>query len=268
MLVDIGVNLMNSVFDSDRLAVLETAESAGIKKIIITGSSLENSLAAWEFVTANALGKMCMTTAGIHPHNAKDWNTTVLSNLKKIILHSDKHDKIIAAVGECGLDFNRNFSMPQDQKECFKEQLALAAELGKPVFLHERDAFDDFFSILKHYRPHLPGAVVHCFTGGSRELEAYLALDCYIGITGWICDERRGSHLIPLLKQIPGDRLLLETDSPYLLPRGLPRSMYRKSGRNEPSFLLYIAAFAASILGKTPAQLGSETSANAEKLFG
>ena len=268
MLVDIGVNLMSPAFDSDRQAVLETAESAGVKKFIITGSSLKNSLAASEYVTVNSLGRICMTTAGIHPHNAKDWNTTALSDLKKIILHSDNHAITIAAVGECGLDFNRNFSTPQKQRECFEGQLALATELGKPVFLHERDAFDDFFSILKHYRPHLPGAVVHCFTGGKTELEAYLALDCYIGITGWICDERRGSHLIPLLKQIPSDRLLLETDSPYLLPRSLPHSMHRKSGRNEPCFLPHIASFTASILGKTPEQIGFETSANAERLFG
>ena len=99
------------------------------------------------------------------------------------------------------------------------------------------------------------------------ELEAYLALDCYIGITGWICDERRGAHLIPLLRHIPADRLLLETDAPYLLPRNLPHSIRGKSGRNEPCFLPHIAAFAAGILGKTPDQLAAETSANAVRLF-
>ena len=148
------------------------------------------------------------------------------ARLREMVLSSPGK---IAAVGECGLDYNRNFSPPEAQRKCFEDQLTLAAELGKPVFLHERDAFSDFSSILKQYRTSLPGAVVHCFTGGQTEaearfvLEAYLTIDCYIGITGWINDERRGSHLIPLLKTIPADRLLLETDAPYLLPRNLPR---------------------------------------------
>jgi TatD DNase family protein len=202
---------------------------------------------------------------------------------------------VIAAIGECGLDYNRNFSPPQAQRKCFEDQLALAARVqcaqcaqcehcgskgqrGKPVFLHERDAFDDFISILKQYRADLPGAVVHCFTGGMTELETYLALDCYIGITGWVCDERRGEHLIPLLRHIPADRLLLETDAPYLLPRNLPRpygaspyrasSLHGKSGRNEPCFLPHIATFIAEILGKTLEQISVETSTNAVRLFG
>ncbi|MDR2718557.1 MAG: TatD family hydrolase [Treponema sp.] len=265
--IDIGVNLMSPAFDHDREAVLAGAETAGVKTLIITGSSIASSAEALAFAQTHP---QCKTTAGVHPHNAKDWDTAALpaARLQELLAQeSPVSAPIIAAIGECGLDYNRNFSPPQEQRKCFEDQLMLAALLGKPVFLHERDAFDDFLSILKRHRTNLPGAVVHCFTGGAAELEAWLALDCYIGITGWICDERRNTHLIPLLRHIPADRLLLETDAPYLLPRNLPRSLRGKSGRNESCFLPHIAAFAAEILGKTPEQLAAETSANAARLF-
>jgi len=264
-LTDIGVNLMSPAFDRDREAVLARAEAAGVKTLLITGSSIAGSAEALAFAQTHP---QCRATAGVHPHNAKDWDELAAARLQELVLQDlSESAPIITAIGECGLDYNRNFSPPQSQRKCFEEQLALAVRLKKPVFLHERDAFEDFLSILKRYRPHLPGAVVHCFTGGEAELEAWLALDCYIGITGWVCDERRGSHLVSLLRHIPADRLLLETDAPYLLPRNLPRSVRGKSGRNEPCFLPHIAAFAAGILGKTPDQLATETSANAARLF-
>jgi TatD DNase family protein len=258
---------MSPAFDRDREAVITRAQAAGVHTLIITGSSIESSIAAAAFAQTKCntdCNTNCMTTAGVHPHNAKDWDAAALARLRELVTPTSR----IVAVGECGLDYNRNFSPPQAQRKCFEDQLALAAQLGKPVFLHERDAFDDFVSILRQYRANLPGAVVHCFTGGAAELEAYLELDCYIGITGWICDERRGSHLVPLLPRIPADRLLLETDAPYLLPRSLPRSVRGKSGRNEPCFLPHIAACAAAMAGKTPAQLADETGANARRLFG
>jgi len=262
--IDIGVNLMSPAFDRDREAVIARAETAGVKSLIITGSDIESSAMAAEYVRENA-HLNCKTTAGIHPHNAKDWNEGTLARLEELVALFGND---IRAVGECGLDYNRNFSPQDAQRKCFEDQLKLAAKMGKPVFLHERDAFGDFFSILKNYRTGLSGVVVHCFTGGKRELEAYLSIDCYIGITGWVCDERRGSHLVSLLNIIPADRLLLETDAPYLLPRSLPRSARGKSGRNEPCFLPHIAASVAEILGKTPGQIAEETSDNAERLFG
>ena len=259
-LIDIGVNLMSPAFNRDRDAVLARAKSSGVQTLIITGSSIEDSVAACNFAKTHP---DCAATAGVHPHNAKVWDKPALAGLSELFLN----DRTIAAVGECGLDYNRNFSPADAQRKCFEEQLALAVQIGKPVFLHERDAFGDFVSILKKYRAGLPGAVVHCFTGSVAELEAYLSLDCYIGITGWICDERRGAHLVPLLKQIPAGRLLLETDAPYLLPRNLPPALRKKSGRNEPCFLPHIAAYAAAITDKTPEQLAAETTANAQRLF-
>jgi TatD DNase family protein len=266
--IDIGVNLMSPAFDRDREAVVARANAAGVKALVITGSDIESSRVAAAFAGENL---NCKTTAGTHPHNAKDWNEQSLARLEELVVHEPLSNGIIAAIGECGLDYNRNFSPQDAQRKCFEEQLKLAARIGKPVFLHERDAFGDFFSILKQYRASLPGAVVHCFTGGRQELEAYLSIDCYIGITGWICDERRGGHLAPLLAAIPADRLLLETDAPYLLPRSLPhsgsRSVKGKSGRNEPCFLPHIAASVAEILNKTPEQIAEETSANARRFF-
>ena len=269
-LIDIGVNLMSPAFDQDREAVLEAARAAGVTAVIITGSSIAGSRDALAFARMHTqTHPACRATVGVHPHNAKDWDEAMLAALRDLALSEPPAPQgVVAAIGECGLDYNRNFSPPDAQRKCFEDQLALAAELGKPVFLHERDAFSDFSAILKKYRKCLPGAVVHCFTGGAAELEAYIALDCYIGITGWVCDERRGGHLIPLLRKIPADRLLLETDAPYLLPRCLPRSVRGKSGRNEPRFLPAVAAFAAEALGKTAEQLAAETTANATRLFG
>jgi TatD DNase family protein len=254
---------MSPAFDRDREAVVARAQGAGVKALVITGSDIESSARAAAYAANNA-NLNCKTTAGVHPHNAKDWNEQALARLEDLIV---LYGSGIRAVGECGLDYNRNFSPQDAQRKCFEEQLKLAARIGKPVFLHERDAFGDFFSILKQYKAGLPGAVVHCFTGQRPELEAYLSIDCYIGITGWVCDERRGSHLVSLLNTIPADRLLLETDAPYLMPRNLPRSVRGKSGRNEPCFLPHIAAYVAKILDKTPEQIAMETSDNAKRFF-
>jgi TatD DNase family protein len=256
---------MSPAFDSDREDVIARAEDAGVKTLIITGSDIESSSGAAAFAKAR---QNCESTAGVHPHNAKNWNEQTLARLEELAAREQPPNGAIVAIGECGLDYNRNFSPQDAQRKCFEDQLKLAAKTGKPVFLHERDAFTDFFSILKQYRAGLPGAVVHCFTGQRQELEAYLSIDCYIGVTGWVCDERRGGRLVSLLKHIPADRLLLETDAPYLLPRNLPRSIKGKSGRNEPCFLPHIAGTVAEILGKTLEQIASETSANAERFFG
>jgi TatD DNase family protein len=273
MYVDIGVNLMSPAFEKDRETVLANAHTAGVKTLIITGSSVESSTEAAAYTASYTGLAHLYTTAGVHPHNTKDWNAETKAALQNLFSLPILH--LVVAIGECGLDYNRNFSPPDSQRICFEDQLTLATQLKKPVFCHTRDAFDDFLAILKQYRASLPGAVVHCFTEGQAELEAYLAMDCYIGITGWLCDERRGSHLIPLLRQIPANRLLLETDAPYLLPRNFQEraplkgqhSARGKSGRNEPRFLPLIAAFAAEILGKTPEQLAAQTSANAARFF-
>jgi TatD DNase family protein len=257
-LIDIGVNLMNKAFAGDREAVWEAAAAAGVSPLVITGASEEDSLRAARYAALYP-GKL-YATAGVHPHNARLCGPETLAALRRIASMP-----CVAAIGECGLDYNRDFSPRPAQREWFEKQAVLAGELGMPLFLHERDAFDDFYAILSARRADLKAAVVHCFTGTERELSAYLDLDCYIGITGWICDERRGRHLISLLRQIPPDRLLLETDAPYLIPRDMEDS--RRSARNEPRYLPHIASVAAGALGKDPEILAEETWANTRRFF-
>jgi TatD DNase family protein len=174
-----------------------------------------------------------------------------------------KHPRVVA-IGECGLDFNRNYSPHPDQEKWFIAQIELALEVGKPLFLHSRDAHPRFSEILKKYKPQR--AVAHCFTGEKEELHSYLDLGLYIGITGWICDERRGAHLLELVREIPRDKLLLETDAPYLTPRDLHPQP--KARRNEPAFLPHIARAVAKAAGRSFEQISLETTNNARALFG
>jgi TatD DNase family protein len=259
VLIDIGVNLMNPAFDRDREAVVSAAAAAGVAPLVITGSDAESSVRAAEYVQKNPGG--LYATAGVHPHNARFWGPAAGELIRDLAARPG-----VAAVGECGLDYNRDYSPRHKQRECFEAQIDLAAELGKPLFLHQRDAFGDFSAILKERRAGVSRMAVHCFTGGEGELETCLELGCYIGLTGWICDERRGSHLIPLVKRIPPDKLLLETDAPYLMPRNLPGN--KRNGRNEPRYLVHIAAFIAGVLDKDPETLAAETSANSRRFFG
>jgi TatD DNase family protein len=271
-LIDIGVNLMNSVFNSDRDDMVRSAEAAGVSPLIITGSSAESSSLAQKYAAAYSLGAAAahsssalagklFSTAGVHPHNAKAWGKGAEDTLRRLAVCPE-----VLAIGECGLDYNRDFSPRDKQRSCFEAQIALAAEMDLPLFLHERDAFDDFSTILQNNSKKIKRMVVHCFTGTERVLERYLELGAYIGITGWICDERRGSHLIPLVKKIPADKLLLETDAPYLMPRNMAGA--GRNGRNESRYLVHIAEFIAKILEKDTAIFASETFTNTCAFFG
>jgi TatD DNase family protein len=274
-LIDIGVNLMSPSFDRDRDDVIQRASAAGVSPLIITGSDVKSSTAAVAFARQYAARHpgTLYSTAGVHPHNARNWNESTSKTIRELATGSGGKTagqqiiagKVVLAVGECGLDYNRDFSPRDAQRRCFEDQIHLAADLKMPVFLHERDAFEDFSAILENGRGKVPGMVVHCFTGTDRELEKYLELGCYIGITGWICDERRGQHLIPLLKKIPADRLLLETDAPYLTPRNMAGA--KNIHRNESANLPHIAAFMAQSLGKDLETFAKETTENAVRFF-
>jgi len=258
-LVDIGLNLAHDSFDHDRDTVVADALAAGVRHMVITGSTLESSRAAIELVRS-APGRY-RATAGIHPHHARDFRDGDLPELRELMQATE-----VGAAGECGLDWFRNFSPHADQDRVFRRQLELAAELGKPVFLHQRDAHDAFMSILREYRPRLAGGVAHCFTGSEHELRDYLDLGLSIGITGWICDERRGHHLRELVRLIPADRLMIESDAPYLLPRDLhPRP---RSRRNEPKYLPHVLTVVASCRGEPPAVVAAATTRNALNFFG
>lgn len=257
-LVDIGANLTNRAFRDDLDSVLERAFEAGVREILVTGTDEDSSTQAAEL--ANRYPGQLYATAGVHPHDADQFSADTGRALAELV----KLDSVVA-VGETGLDFNRNYSTPDAQTRAFEAQLELAHQSQLPVFLHERDAFSRQKEILEAYRDGLSSAVSHCFTGSREALYGYLDLDLYIGITGWICDERRGVHLQELVREIPADRLLLETDAPYLLPRSLKPKPQGK--RNEPAYLTEVLRVVADCLNKPEAQLAAETTANARRLF-
>jgi TatD DNase family protein len=256
-LIDIGINLGHDSYDADRDQVLARARAAGVVQMVVTGATLAGTAQAIALARGHA-GTL-FATAGVHPHHAGELDAARLSELAVLAASPE-----VVAVGECGLDYFRDFAPRAAQRAAFHHQLELAARLGKPVFLHQRDAHEDFLAILREHGAQHSG-VAHCFTGGSAELHAYLDLGLAIGITGWICDERRGAHLVPLMREIPAARLLLETDGPYLLPRDLePRPATR---RNEPAFLAHIAAVVARARAEPLITLARSSTEAARALF-
>ena len=256
-LVDIGANLTHPAFREDLQEVLTRARAAKVGTIIVTGTTIAESEVAGKL--ADEHPDILYATCGVHPHHARDCDEATIPALRELAGH-----RRMVAIGECGLDFNRNYLPHPDQEKWFVAQVELACDLGKPLFLHSRDAFPRFTEILRQYK--IPKAVAHCFTGEKAELHSYLDLGLYIGITGWICDERRGAHLLELAREIPRDRLLLETDSPYLTPRDLqPRP---KTRRNEPAFLPHIVRTVARALGRPADEVAEQTTRNARALFG
>jgi len=235
--------------------VLDRARTHGVAQIVVTGTSVAESRHAAELAEAHGL----YATAGVHPHHARECDATTIPGLREIAAHPR-----VVAIGECGLDFNRNYSPHPDQERWFEAQLELARALGKPVFLHSRDAHPRFAQVVKAHG--IEKGVAHCFTGERPELRAYLDLGLYVGITGWICDERRGAHLLELVCEIPADRLLLETDAPYLTPRNLHPQP--KARRNEPAYLPHVLRAVARARGEDPEALAEATSRNARTLFG
>jgi len=258
-LVDVGANLTHESFRHDFAEVLARASAQGVARMVVTGASREGSEHA--LVLAQEHPGVLWATAGVHPHHAVDYDEATDARLRELAQLSH-----VRAVGETGLDYHRNYSPREVQLRVFEQQLAIAAELGKPLFLHQRDAHADFLTLLKRYRDRVPAAVVHCFTDTREALRDYLALDCHIGITGWICDERRGTHLREFVREIPADRLLLETDAPYLLPRTVrPQPSHR---RNEPMFLEHICKEVARDRGEPAEVTAANSTAAAVAFFG
>jgi TatD DNase family protein len=257
-LIDIGVNLTSRQCRDDLPAVIERAVMAGVRHMIVTGLTAPLSQAALEL--ARSRPSMLCSTAGVHPHNARTYDRHTQAELRALARSPQ-----VVAIGECGLDYDRDFSPREQQRAAFESQLELAVELKKPVFLHQRSAHHDFERILRNARAGLVGGVVHCFTGDERELDCYLDLGLCIGITGFICDERRGTHLQRLVRRIPAARLMVETDAPFLLPRDLKGVPGR---RNEPAYLPHVARSVAHYAQRDEAELRRSTTATAFALFG
>lgn len=252
-LIDAGVNLTNHQFDGLHDEVIARANAENIANMLLIGCDVQSSQGALELAKKYDY----YATAGVHPHDAKSVDTHFIAQLSELHQHSQ-----VVAVGECGLDYNRDFSPREIQRQVFAEQLALAASLNKPVYLHERDASEDMLAILKE---HAIKGVLHCFTGDQHALDSYLNQGLYIGITGWVCDERRGKELQQLLPSIPLERLLIETDAPFLIPRTI--SPKPKSRRNEPSYLKYVCATIAALKGTSFDEVANQTTTNFQQLF-
>ena len=257
-LIDIGVNLSHRQFSPDRDAVVRRGVAAGVSAMIVTGTSLKESRAA--LAVAHEHPDILYSTAGVHPHNARQCDASTTAALRELASNGQ-----VVAIGECGLDFDRDFSPREIQEKWFEAQVDLACELGMPLFLHERAAHGRFIAILKRHRSRIRKAVVHCFTGTEAELMAYLELDLHIGITGWICDDRRGVHLRGLVRRIPLERLMFETDAPFLTPRNMaPKAAKR---RNEPAFLIYVLRSVAAARRIEERELAAATTATARAFF-
>lgn len=257
-LIDIGVNLAHDSFDDDRDAVMQRAATAGVSQMIVTGSSEDSTRKAIELSRAHP--GVLFATAGVHPHHAADLTQEALPALESLAREPE-----VRAVGECGLDYFRDFSPRDLQRRAFIWQLEIAARVGKPVFLHQRDAHEDFIAILREHRAGLAGGVAHCFTAGEKERDACLELGLHIGITGWINDERRGLHLREVVKGIPAERLMLETDAPYLLPRNL--KPLPKSRRNEPMYLPQVLLAVAAARNESADAVAKSTTHTARQFF-
>ncbi len=257
-LIDICFNFTHKSFHNDEAAVLARAVGADVTTLMVTGSSTEDS--RYAVALAQRYPEHLYATVGVHPHLSKEWSSQTRNQLRRLA----RHDRV-KAIGETGLDYNRNYSPQAAQRLAFEQQIELACELQMPLFLHEREAHQEFVSILTPYRCDLTDVVVHCFTGTGDELEVYLDMDLHIGITGWICDERRGYPLHELITHIPLNRLMLETDAPYLLPRDLKPQP--KDRRNEPSFLPHILNTVARCLELPPGKIADETTATARRFY-
>ena len=263
-MIDIGVNLLHEQFAGDRRAVLERASAAGVETLLITCTRIDMILPALQLCEAHRL----YCTAGVHPHDAAAAAEDFDVDLRALVDHP-----AVKAVGETGLDFNRNFSPRETQREVFARQLAIAADAGKPVFVHDRDTDGEVYETLRPLTAQLRGVVIHCFTGTATDLECYLGAGFYIGVTGWVCDPRRGALLRELVPEIPLDRLLIETDAPFLLPRDMPRHWHADNGitghprRNEPALLGVVAARIAALRKIPVAEVAAVTAANARRLF-
>lgn len=250
---DAGVNLLDKRFDPH--AVIANALTANVTRLCMITTHPQ------EWDTAAALyqqypNTLCYTI-GVHPHNAKHVSDNDLQRLEQLATGPG-----VVAVGECGLDFNRNFSPPDTQIAVFNAQLEIAERLHKPVYLHERDAFDQQLSCLESIN-NLSG-IAHCFTGTQAQMQTYLSMGLYIGITGWVCDPRRAEDLRAAIPEMPLDKLILETDAPYLFPK----NQRPRRRNNEPAFIRAVGEQVATLMSRPVTEVASASVTNTFRLFG
>ncbi|GEN78111.1 TatD family hydrolase [Chryseobacterium hagamense] len=255
--IDIGINLTNKQFNNEHEEIINRALEHGVEQMILTGTSVRGSEESAEI--AEEYPDVLFSTAGIHPHDAKSFHDGSIGELRKLL----QQDHVVS-VGECGLDFDRDFSPRSVQEKCYRAQLELSVEVQKPLFLHERAAFKKFNEITDEYRSRLPKAVVHCFTGTLQEAKIYLDKGFYLGFTGAISDHNRFKHLEEVIRYVPLDRMMIETDAPFMLPKNMPRMQSR---RNEPAFLLHVAQTIAHLKKINLSEVAAATTEVARNFF-
>lgn len=279
-LIDIGANLGHPSFSKDYAEVLDRAKNAGVRKIMITGVNRESVLTASELASKSP--GFLYYTAGFHPHDAKEFNSESLS-----FLESHLNNPQCVSAGECGLDFNRNFSPREQQLHAFDKQVELACRLNKPLFIHERESHKEMVEILSKYSSGLPPAVIHCFTGTVEEAKKYVDMGLYIGLTGYIWKDRSDNGIRYALKSriLPIDRILIETDAPFMYPKindkKIPSDIrgqfsshatefhkFSTFQRNEPSSLPAICELIAFFSDENPQTVAEKTTKNALEIYG
>ncbi|MCX6804921.1 MAG: TatD family hydrolase [Patescibacteria group bacterium] len=261
MLIDTHAHIHFDDFSGDLADVFSNAHASQVASIITVGTTPQDSLKALEFVMspqtiAMAQGIKLYATAGIHPHEAS-LGSDGLKVIGKLARDS-KYQGLLVAIGECGLDYYRNNSPKAQQHDALEFQLQLAQELELPLVFHVRDAWEDFFKVLKNY-PKVRG-VIHSFTGTTKEVEQALGYELYFGLNG-IMTFTKDQAQLEAANIIPAGRLLLETDCPYLSPAPM------RGKRNEPSFVKYTGEFLAELRGEQYSELISSTATNAKGLF-
>ena len=253
-LVDTHCHLNHAQFDSDRSEAIERARSAEVQRLLVIGCDLESSRFALELAEQSA---GLQAAVGIHPESAADWTDQTADALAGLVRN---HRPLVAAWGEIGLDFYYPDGAPRDlQIRVFEEQLSRAADLNLPVIIHCRESYDEIMAVIER-RPSTRG-VLHCFTGTGDEARRAVDAGLYLGVGG-IATFKKSTELRAAIASVPRERLLLETDSPYLAPQPW------RGKRNEPAYVRAVADMLAELLDLTVDEVAALTSANAEVLFG
>jgi TatD DNase family protein len=255
-LFDSHCHLDDHAFTPDLDAVLERFSAAGGAGLMIAGIDEETCRAALRVAEAH---DACWASVGVHPHHAAQCTEASLDALIRLAAHPR-----VRAWGEIGLDFNRKYSPLRDQEKWFERQLETAIDLDLPVIFHERDTGGRFLELLRRNASCDLKGVIHCFSGNRGELEAYLELGLNIGVTGIVTFRERGAALREMISAIPEERLLAETDAPWLTPTP-ERNRFR---RNEPAFVRSVVVKLAALRAKDPELLAETLFENARRLFG
>ena len=258
LLADCCFNITHESFSDDIDEIMQKAEDHKVQYFFAPASKESEILKLLNF--CENYDEKIYCSVGIHPHHASELKPETITNLKTHL-----ESKYVRAIGEVGLDYYRNFQSPEIQRKCFEAFAGLAIEQNYPLFLHHRDAFDDFYTIVKNIISEVPQSIVHCFTGSKNELKKFLDLGLYIGITGWICDPNRGQELREIVKYVPLDRMLIETDAPYLIPKDI--NSKPKNNRNEPMYLEHILSVISNLINQDKKVVAQHTTKNFKNLF-